>query len=91
MLERARRKKSFDVTFVLPADQPSGTVSVVGDFNDWEPGVHTLARRSDGMRAVTVSLPVNRHMGFRYLGEGGNWFDEEGADGHDGRNSLLCT
>lgn len=50
-----------------------------------------MAERPDGTRAVTVTFPVNQHHGFRYLADGGHWLDEEGADGHDGRNSLLHT
>ncbi|MCY0939711.1 hypothetical protein [Streptomyces sp. H34-S4] len=40
MLERTLRKDRTEVTFILPADTPPGPVSVVGDFNDWQPGVH---------------------------------------------------
>ncbi|MFI9064444.1 hypothetical protein ACIGQE_21665 [Streptomyces sp. NPDC053429] len=55
MLERKQVKDRTHVTFVLPADTPPGPVSVVGDFNDWQPGTYTLAPREDGTRAVTVS------------------------------------
>ena len=34
MLERTRRKKRTEITFVLPAGHPAGEVSVVGDFNN---------------------------------------------------------
>ncbi|MGW7065115.1 isoamylase early set domain-containing protein [Streptomyces sp. NPDC054904] len=91
MLERTRRKKRTEVTFVLPAGHPAGEVSVVGDFNDWQPGLHPLAERLDGSRAVTVILPAGERHGFRYLAASGQWLDEEEADGHDGRNSLLHT
>lgn len=69
----------------------AGEVSVVGDFNDWQPGAHLMAERLDGSRAGTVAFPMNQHHGFRYLADGGHWLDEEGADGHDGRNCLLHT
>ncbi|MFI6448295.1 isoamylase early set domain-containing protein [Kitasatospora sp. NPDC050543] len=91
MLERTRRKNSTEVTFVLPADHPCGEVSVVGDFNDWRPGVHPLTEREDGTRAVTVSMPAEQRVQFRYLAHGDYWFDETGADGHDGRNGYLHT
>ncbi|MDJ0464271.1 isoamylase early set domain-containing protein [Streptomyces sp. H27-C3] len=91
MLERTRRKNRTEVTFVLPAGRPAGEVSVVGDFNDWQPGIHPMAERPDGTRAVTVTLPVKERHGFRYLASGGHWSDEEETDGHNGRNSLLHT
>ncbi|MET9319393.1 hypothetical protein ABZX75_04225 [Streptomyces sp. NPDC003038] len=91
MLERTSRKGRTRITFVLPADTPPGPVSVVGDFNDWTPGAHTLVPRDDGMRAVTVAVAPKTVQSFRYLAAGDVWFDEEGADGHDGTNSRLHT
>lgn len=97
MLERKRRKSSdngsghTEITFVLPADAPPGPVSVVGDFNDWQPGTHELRPRKDGTRAVTVALPGKTTHAFRYLASDGHWFNDEGADALDGSNSLLRT
>ncbi|MDH6544985.1 isoamylase early set domain-containing protein [Streptomyces lavendulae] len=91
MLERKQCKDRTEVTFVLPANTPPGPVSVVGDFNDWQPGTHTLAPRRDGMRAVTVALPEKSEHSFRYLAAGDYWFNDEGADDHDGTNSRLRT
>lgn len=45
------------ITFALPLGRPPGTVSVVGDFNGWEPGRHTLVPRRDGTRTVSTILP----------------------------------
>ncbi|MER6443884.1 isoamylase early set domain-containing protein [Streptomyces venezuelae] len=91
MLERKRLKGRTQVTFVLPADSPDGPVSVVGDFNDWNPAVHPLQVRGDGMRAATVVLPARSVHSFRYLGTGDHWFDDDRADGHDGSNSRVNT
>ena len=68
------------VTFCLPVNQPSGPVSVVGTFNDWEPGRHELKPRRDGTRTISITVPSG-HYRFRYLGVDGVWFDDENADG----------
>lgn len=67
------------ITFVLPQAEPAGRVSVVGDFNDWTPGVHELRKRSNGTRSVSVAVPAGSTVTFRYLGEDGHWFDEPDA------------
>ncbi|MGW6858395.1 isoamylase early set domain-containing protein [Streptomyces xanthophaeus] len=91
MLEHTPHEDRTEVTFVLPADTPPGPVSVVGDFNDWQPGIHTLQPREDGTRAVTVALPREGAHTFRYLAAGDYWFNEEAADDQDGPNSRLRT
>lgn len=63
---------------------------MVGDFNDWQPGVHTLARRKDGKRAVTVELPSKSTHSFRYLAAGDYWFNDESAGDQDGP-TVACT
>lgn len=86
-----RRSRLFGsktrVTFSLPADDP-GVVSVVGSFNDWTPGRHELVARRDGTRSVSVTLPPGEHR-FRYLGTGGRWFDDHGADRVDPAGCTL--
>jgi 1,4-alpha-glucan branching enzyme len=68
------------VTFVLPADEPTGAVSVVGDFNDWDPFAHPLRKRTNGTRSAVVKVPAGARLHFRYLAEGGHWFDDDAAD-----------
>jgi 1,4-alpha-glucan branching enzyme len=67
---------SVRVTFVLRPNLPSGRVSVVGDFNEWRPGVHELRPRSNGTRSVSVTVPAGAQVRFRYLGENGLWCNE---------------
>ncbi|MFG3555462.1 isoamylase early set domain-containing protein [Micromonospora sp. NPDC047557] len=87
-----KRNKLFGsqtrVTFCLPRDAPPGPVSVVGSFNDWEPGRHELVARRDGTRTVTVKLGPGEYR-FRYLASGGVWLDDETADVVDDGGSLL--
>ncbi|WP_412075599.1 isoamylase early set domain-containing protein [Streptomyces xanthophaeus] len=91
MLERQIRKDHTEATFVLPSGQAQGPISVVGDFNHWQPGTHTLALSPDGTCAGTVKLPANMVHRIRYLAAGDYWFNDETADGYDGENSSLHT
>ena len=89
MIRRSKVAKTNDVkiTFSLPNDQLDGTVSVVGDFNNWTPGEHVLAKRANGTRSVAITVPAGTSFRFRYLGENGHWFDDDEAprDGDAGR------
>lgn len=84
------------VSFVLPADRIAGKVSVVGDFNDWNPASHPLRKRANGTRSASVSLPVGSRYAFRYLTEEGSWHDDDSAsefvpNGFGGANAVLAT
>jgi 1,4-alpha-glucan branching enzyme len=89
MIKQELKGDVVHLTFVLPSDEPVGKVSVVGDFNDWTPGVHPLVRRSNGTRSVKVAVPAGRSFGFRYLAEGGHWFDDPAVEHRDAQNGVL--
>jgi hypothetical protein len=77
------------VTFRLgPEVQPERTVSVVGDFNGWQPGAAELVLRRNGTRTVSLTFPPGEHR-FRYLATGGLWFDDDSADRIDPQGSLI--
>lgn len=91
MLRRARLFGGKSrITFTLPKTAADGAVSVVGDFNGWEPGRHELVARRNGTRSVSVVLPPGPHR-FRYLATGGVWFDDDTADEVDGAGSLIVV
>jgi hypothetical protein len=77
------------IRFVLPDGLVPGPVSAVGTFNDWTPGAHKLIKRSNGTRSVTVDVPAGQPVAFRYLGEGGVWFDDEDAHDITEQGSLV--
>src|ERR1700729_3781770 len=79
------------VTFVLPADEPPGAVSVVGNFNDWNPFTHPLRRRANGTRSAVVTVPAGSTLHFRYLAEGGMWFDDETAPASGGPDVAITV
>lgn len=92
MLKRRRDASGkVKVTFALP--DSGECVSVVGDFNGWDPWVSPLRRRSNGTRSVTVALDRGTPYTFRYL-SGGRFFDEAEADewppnGYGGTHSVI--
>jgi 1,4-alpha-glucan branching enzyme len=87
--------KKVKVNFVLPKESTAGKVSVVGDFNGWDPYVHPLKPRSNGTKSVTVTLPVSQRFAFRYLDEQGQWLDDDAVDrepnNFGGVNGVLTT
>jgi hypothetical protein len=84
------------VSFVLPGDRVAGKVSVVGDFNGWDPASHPLRKRANGTRSVSVSLARGRRYAFRYVTEEGSWHDDENAvdfqpNEFGGVNGVVAT
>lgn len=94
------KKKMADgkvkITFILSLEYDYAAVAVVGDFNDWDPHANTFVRQEDGKASTTMVLPAGHAYEFRYLGDGGHWFDEQAADGYCANsfgsgNCLLMT
>lgn len=88
---RPDRNHVVRITFVLPVGQPPGAVSVVGDFNDWNPFAHPLRRRGNGTRSAVVSVPAGSTILFRYLAENGLWFDDETAADRDAQGARIVV
>ena len=88
---RSGRDGTVRVTFALPADEPCGAVSVVGDFNNWNPFAHPLRRRANGTRSAAVTVPAGTMLRFRYLADGGVWFNDEGALATVGQDASIAV
>jgi 1,4-alpha-glucan branching enzyme len=93
MIKRTRSPHGIKVTFALPVDEVDQAVSVVGEFNDWDPLAHPLKKRSNGTRSVSVELDADHAYRFKYLTEDGSWLldgDAEAVDnGASGVDSLI--
>jgi 1,4-alpha-glucan branching enzyme len=85
------RDGTVRVTFALPADEPDAAVSVVGNFNDWNPFAHPLRRRANRTRSTAVTVPAGSTLHFRYLAEGGLWFDDESVSADEGRDVAITV
>ncbi len=85
------RDGTVRVTFALPADEPTGPVSVVGSFNDWNPLSHPLRRRANHTRSATVTVRAGSTLRFRYLGEGGVWFNDETVTVQNSQDAIITV
>ena len=85
MIKRETIKKSEQVklTFIQPYDSTQPKVSVVGDFNGWDPTVAPLIKRNNGTASVSVTLPVGKRIRFRYVTQDNQWFNDETADAYE--------
>ena len=88
---RPDRDGSVRVTFALPVDEPGGAVSVVGSFNDWNPFTHPLRKRANRTRSAAVTVQAGTTLHFRYLAEGGVWFDDESVPAEDGQGAAITV
>lgn len=88
---RPGRDGTVRVTFALPADEPGGAVSVVGSFNDWNPHTHPLRKRANQTRSAAVTVQAGTTLHFRYLAEGGVWFDDDTVSLQDGRDAVITV
>ncbi len=82
------------VTFVLPYEEGQPVLSVVGDFNDWNPTATKLVKRRNGTASVAVTLDAGQTCRFRYYSADGVWLNDSEADGyepseHGSENCLL--
>ena len=73
------RADSVKVTFALPMSAVDQPVSVLGDFNGWDPMAHPLKKRSNGTRSATVEVAAGQQLRFKYLAADGTWFCDPDA------------
>jgi 1,4-alpha-glucan branching enzyme len=85
------RDGTVRVTFALPINDPGGAVSVVGNFNDWNPYTHPLRKRANQTRSAAVTVRAGSTLHFRYLGDGGVWFDDETVIVQPGGDAVITV
>jgi 1,4-alpha-glucan branching enzyme len=96
MIKRSKAADGVKLTFTLSLDDTPNPVSVLGDFNDWNVHAHPLKKRSNGTRSVSVTVPKRGRYQFKYLAEGGTWFndveaDEQVSNEYGQVNSVVVT
>ncbi|MHC4931148.1 MAG: isoamylase early set domain-containing protein [Planctomycetota bacterium] len=88
--------KLVSVTFRSTTPEPADSVSLLGQFNDWDPVSHPMKQRKDGSWSVTVRLPSKNRYEFRYLMDESKWLTDEESDGlaineFGGSNAIVRT
>jgi hypothetical protein len=83
------------VIFELPASLWCERISLVADFNNWDPLRSPLRQERDGVWRVVVDLPICQRFEFGYLVDD-VWASDSHADGvapngYGSFNSLLDT
>jgi 1,4-alpha-glucan branching enzyme len=76
----SKNQTSCRVTFKVPEGLEAESVTLLGDFNGWQPEVNPLKSRKDGSWSTTVSVKAGQEYRFRYLVDGNSWLNDEEAD-----------
>ena len=75
-------KKSCKVTFSLPEEVGASSVSIMGDFTDWEKSPMKMRLYKDGNFKASVVLEAGKRYCFRYQLDGERWENDWEADGY---------
>jgi 1,4-alpha-glucan branching enzyme len=85
MLKREiiKQTSQVKVTFAIPHDPAQPRVSVVGEFNQWDPRATPLVKRTNNTRSASVVLDPGQRLRFRYYSQDGTWFNDDQADDYE--------
>ncbi|WP_133469494.1 isoamylase early set domain-containing protein [Paraglaciecola marina] len=79
-----KSKAVCKVTFKLSKEeaQEAETVSLVGDFNNWDAASTPMKKLKNGSFTTTVNLPKDSNYEFRYLLDDTEWENDWEADAY---------
>ena len=81
MLKKKPVKNSDTISVTFSANvEEASDVSVVGEFNEWEPGSTPMKRRKDGSWSTALRLPDGSRHEYRFVIDGETWLVDEEAD-----------
>lgn len=77
-----KSKPACKVTFMFPKEAAGDakSITVVGDFNNWDKESSKMKKQKDGNFIVTLELEKGRDYRFRYLVDGSRWENDWNAD-----------
>lgn len=82
-------------TFTVSGPEFDGQqVSIVGDFNDWDPAATPMHKTPGGPYSAAVTLRRGRRYMFRYRIAAGEWLEDADADAYEpnefgGKNCVI--
>ncbi len=83
------------VTFQLPAEVQARTVTLCGDFNEWDPRCDYMEPVAGGGFRLSLLLLPGRKYQYRYLLDDQRWYIDAKAEGitpgHGGEDAVLFT
>jgi len=90
-----KTKDTCKVTFELPKSIEAKSVTLVGDFNNWNDAATPL-KKVKGTWKVALDLAVGQEFQYRYFVNGSDWHNDWEADKYvannvDGDNSVIVT
>lgn len=97
--EYPKKKNGCKVTFRLPkiAAPNAKSVSIVGDFNDWNIYASRMKKLKNGDFTITLELEPGKEYQFRYLVDETKWENDWNADKYvkspfgDSDNSVVAV
>ncbi len=75
-----KSKPECKLTFKLGKIENADSVSIVGDFNDWNPNETEMDKLKSGGFSKTLNLETGKNIQFRYLINKRDWITEDEAD-----------
>ena len=64
---KSPRSNHVRIVFELPASVWADRITVVGDFNHWNPNATPMQQDREGVWRAILDLPCGSHCEFRYL------------------------
>jgi hypothetical protein len=96
--EHIENRAVCKATFMLPGEAApkAQTVTIVGDFNNWNRDATPLKKLGNGDFAVTIELDAGKEYCFRYLIDGQRWENDWHADKYvkspyGTEDSVVCA
>ena len=93
-----KSKPACKVTFRVSKEMANGaeTVSVVGDFNNWDASAAPMSKLKTGEFTSLLELEKGKAYEFRYLINGSEWCNDSEADsyvpnGFGAENSVVVA